>query len=130
MLAENQQKSEVDQVLEYFVATCLPKLKSIPASLDPEDAEKLPVRAVPSYEFNLIATGEFAAIVGTELMASLPGLFYQCGSCWFLRADWRFAHTGLIVPIRSRGAICSLRVFRSAVDRRPFELRVRERRAA
>jgi hypothetical protein len=130
MLSENQLRSEVDQALEYFVTACLPKLKSIPASLDPQDVEGLPVRAVPSHEFNLIATGEFAAKVGSEVMLSFPGLFYQCGDCWFLRSDWKYSHCGLIVPIRSRGAICSLRVFRSASDRRPFELRARERLAA
>jgi hypothetical protein len=130
MLSENQMKSDVNQALEYFVTNCLPKLKPIPASLDPQVTETLPVRAVQSYEFNLIATGEFAEKVGSEIMASLPGLFYQCGPCWFLRSDWRYAHAGLIVPIRSRGVICALRVFRSPLDKRPLELRTRERRPA
>lgn len=123
-------KSEVNQVLDYFVSDCLPKLKSIPASLDPEDIENLPIKGVPSYEFNLIATGEFASIVGEEIIASLPGWFYQCGPCWFLRIDWQRYARGLIVPIRNRGGICALRVFRSALDKRPLELRTRERRPA
>jgi hypothetical protein len=130
MLSENQLKSDINQALEYFVAHCLPKLKHIPASLDPQVTETLPVRAVPSYEFNLIATGEFAAKVGSEIMASLPGWFYQCGPCWFFRVDWQLHAQGLIVPIRSRGVICALRVFRSPLDKRPLELRTRERRPA
>jgi hypothetical protein len=109
-------------------------------SITPDEAHRLGLRSAPTWIGNLIASQACFEKFGAEILARVPGFFsftrensvclcfewnHECVchlETWRLDLDSHLARRGVVVPLKERGMIVGLKIFRSIKDSRPFSL--------